>query len=273
LTTRHTIGFALIVCLTGWAFSTGASSADPKQFTASDFLAQGREALNSNKPDEAIHAFDSAIALDSTNAVVFYNRAAARRQKRDIDGALADYDTAISIDPAYANAYRARGNIFHLKGEKGRAISDYNRAIELKPNDAPTYFLRAILWVNEKDHIKAYQDFDRAIMENPKYAEAYIRRGRLYHDDGKLELALADYDAAIAAEPANEDAYTRRGEVVLQMRKPGENFDRVIANFEQAVKTNPNSRMAKEQLQVGLALQQMFEYAKAERQNKAQQQK
>jgi hypothetical protein len=41
-------------------------------------------------------------------ALAYNNRGIVKRNKGDIDGAIADFDRAITINPKYANAYRNR---------------------------------------------------------------------------------------------------------------------------------------------------------------------
>jgi len=105
------ISFALFAGLTGMVMfaSTSASAAEPSQSSVDELVTRGREALAARRPEEAISAFDSVIALDPANAIAFHYRGSARMQKQDSDGALADVEKAISIDPGYAMAYRTRG--------------------------------------------------------------------------------------------------------------------------------------------------------------------
>ena len=44
------------------------------------------------------------------DAEAYYNRASAREEKRDLDGAIKDYDEAIRLKPDYAEAYYNRAS-------------------------------------------------------------------------------------------------------------------------------------------------------------------
>src|SRR3954463_3188484 len=214
---RRSISFAALAglaALTVIVLLCGPAKAQPDVDT---YIAQGREALKARKPDDALSAFDSAIALDAANSSAFAFRASARMQKQDRDGALADVEQAISIDPLYALAYRIRAVIWSIKKDRVRAIEDFNRAIELDPDDAMAYFARGIFMANaEKNHTAAIEDFGRTIAANPRYVEAYLQRGQLYQLDKKYDLAFADYDAAVKADPNSTRALTKRGELRLK---------------------------------------------------------
>jgi hypothetical protein len=68
MTIGRKISFALVVCWIATAsLSSNLCATEPEQVTVGDLIAQGREALNTGKLDEAISAFDSAIALDPAN--------------------------------------------------------------------------------------------------------------------------------------------------------------------------------------------------------------
>jgi len=53
--------------------------------------------------------------------------------KRDFERAITDYNTAIALDPSNANAYNNRATIHFQKGDYVRSIADLTRAIEIKP--------------------------------------------------------------------------------------------------------------------------------------------
>jgi tetratricopeptide (TPR) repeat protein len=241
-------------------------AAEAAQPSVDAFMAQGREALRARKPDDALSAFDSVIALDAANPRALFYRGAARMQKQDRDGALADVEKALSIDPGYAEAYRLRAVIWSIKKDNGRAIQDFNHAIELDPKDAMAYFARGIFMANaEKNHAAAIEDFGRTISANPRYVEAYMQRGQLYEIEKQFDLAFADYDAAVRADPNNSRAYTKRGETWLRFKQSEENFDRAIADFEQAARLSPDDPLKKVQLQATVGMKELFRTMNAEK--------
>lgn len=99
----------------GASASTSAStsqslSPSPADKAEADKLKQSGNALMSNKKyDEAIAAYDKAIALDPTNAVYYSNRAAAHSSKGDHLSAVGDAEKAISVDVQFIKAYHRLG--------------------------------------------------------------------------------------------------------------------------------------------------------------------
>jgi len=234
---------------------------------ADGLIAQGREALKRGDLDTAMSALDTAITLDSANALALHSRGVVRMLKRDYDGAIADLDRALSIDANDFEGYRVRGNVWFLKRDRDRAISDYNRAIDINPHDPVAYLLRGIYWIAQNNRAKAILDLDRAIVEDPHSVEAYLQRGLLYEYERKYDLAFADYDAAIGISPYNARAYTRRAGIWLQRGPSEENLNRAIADLQQAVRVNSSDQLAKGQLQQMIAMKELLQKAKSE--NKA----
>ena len=60
------------------------------------------------------------------------NRAFARQQKGDIEGAMADFDAAIQCSPGRAYVYNNRGVARRTQGDMDGALADFIEAIRLK---------------------------------------------------------------------------------------------------------------------------------------------
>ena len=91
--------------------------------------------------DGAIADLDRAIKLDSKNAVAYYERAYAKRQKKDITGAIADYTRAIELDGKDGDFYKGRGDVRVEKKQYGAAVNDIQKATELEPKNGDYYGL------------------------------------------------------------------------------------------------------------------------------------
>ena len=79
---------------------------------------------------------DKAIALDSDNAYLYYNRANVYARQKDYPRAIADYTKAISIDSHLAEAYYNRGLVYIYYKKVDAGIKDLSRAGELGLVDA-----------------------------------------------------------------------------------------------------------------------------------------
>ncbi len=100
----------------------------------------------------------------------YYNRAQAKRLKKDSAGAIADYTRAIELGSTNPAAYNNRGNARAENNDRDGAIADYTRAIELKPDYARAYYNRAVTKQAKGDATGAKADFKTAAKLDPDLA-------------------------------------------------------------------------------------------------------
>ncbi|MCA1818395.1 MAG: hypothetical protein LC746_18795, partial [Acidobacteria bacterium] len=100
----------------------------------------------------------------------FARRAAERRVRGDLDGALSDYDKAVAADPRSAEIYVKRGGVRRAKGDLDGALSDFDAAYALDP---------------------------RSVQNDRFVAQAFSDRGSVRTEKLDIVGALADYDKAL----------------------------------------------------------------------------
>ena len=76
-------------------------------------------------------------------AQAYFNRALAKDNLKDYQGAIDDYSKAISINPQNASAYANRGIVKQLVGDMDGACADWGRASSMGNKNAAK-------WVNEE---------------------------------------------------------------------------------------------------------------------------
>lgn len=195
------------------------------------------------------------------DAVVHFNRAAAKARRSDYVGAVADCDRAIAINPNYADAYSFRGLNKSILGNLQGAITDFDHAITLNPNNADYYHRRGNCKAKQRDHDGAITDLDCAIYLNPHDEGAYAVRGAAKMAKNDHDGAIADYDQAIAMNPHDSELYFNRGITKVMKVKDGhyaeegptvEDLDRAIqedlgeaiADFNNTIALTPDNQEA-----------------------------
>jgi tetratricopeptide (TPR) repeat protein len=106
------------------------------------------------------------------NAEAFNNRGTARRDKGDLNGALADFTEALRLKPDYAEAFNNRGTARRDKGDFDGALADFTEALRLKPDYAEAFNNRGTARRDKGDFDGALADFTEALRLKPDYAEA-----------------------------------------------------------------------------------------------------
>lgn len=120
----------------------------------------------------------TARAQTSTAAARFYaQRGNARYASEKWEQAIADYDTALSIDPRNAAGFNARGLTWLALKDYGLAIRDFNQAIKLAPDFAAAYANRGLARLRQGREAKASQDFARCF-ELDESLRAYVEELR-----------------------------------------------------------------------------------------------
>jgi hypothetical protein len=90
----------------------------------------------------------------------------------DLDEAIIAFDRAIAVAPDLSVAYLNRGLAYDRQGESTRAIADLDRAIRHAPQSARAYYNRSLLLRKNGDTRRADLDERRAISLDNRYQAA-----------------------------------------------------------------------------------------------------
>jgi tetratricopeptide (TPR) repeat protein len=165
----------------------------------------------------------------------YYNRAYAKQNKGDYDGAIADFSRAIELNPEYVDAYDNRANSRQSQGDYDGVIADSDRALQLDPKDSYGYSDRAYAEQCKGDLKSAIEDDNRAIELDHTNGYVFTQRGYCKEMEGDLPDAMADYDRAIKIQPTGAYAYSERAYAEEAMNE----FDRALADYDRALELNP----------------------------------
>jgi tetratricopeptide (TPR) repeat protein len=175
-------------------------------------------------------------------------RAAERRVKGDLEGALVEYDRALAADPRAADIYAKRGGVRRAKGDLEGALADYDQAYALDPRAlqddrfvADAFSDRGNVRVEKLDMSGALADFDKAIACYRGNPDIYFRRGQARLINGEYVAALTDIDSGLALKPDDKlasIAYAVRGYV--NVKRGDEAAAR--RDFDQSLKLNKEGK-------------------------------
>jgi tetratricopeptide (TPR) repeat protein len=148
--------------------SVAPESSPANEESVEDLVQRGIEKGKAGDLDGAIADFTRAMELNPKDDAPYYNRAQAKRLKKDAAGAITDYTRAIELGSTNPAAYNNRGNARAENNDRDGAIADYTRAIDLKPDYARAYYNRAVAKKEKGDAAGAAADLKHAQQLDPK---------------------------------------------------------------------------------------------------------
>lgn len=158
----------------------------------------GNVLLASGRRDEALAAFDAALALGLDHPDVHYNRANALKQAGRHDEAEAAFRRTLILAPAHAMAHNNLANLHRDHGRWEKAVVGCRRAITLDPE-----------WTRAQDNLHGTLQ----AMSAAGQGESALRHAILWrrdHPDHALARHLTAAMTGEGADPRASDIYVKR---------------------------------------------------------------
>ncbi len=134
----------------------------------------------------------------------YYDKAMAKAEASDYDGAIKLLDKAIETNSDYTEGYNARGEMYGHKHEHQKAIDNYSSSLKIDANQKEILFKRAQEKMKLHQLNAAIPDLSKVIELDNKHAKAYLNRGECYSKTKQVDKACEDWNKA--AELGNRNA-------------------------------------------------------------------
>lgn len=190
----------------------------------------------------------SVSAQNAARAVEAYNSGLEFQNRGSLQEALAAYDRAIAINPKMLDAYNNRATIKLSAGDSTGALADLTRVIELTSNHPLSFYNRGSVYLELQKYDEAIKDFTRAIeifmgltqsYDQKAHAMSHNNRGNALMAKGEAKAALVDYERSLQIIPGSVEALTGRGSARQQL---GE-FAAAVADYSKALETAPKNTL------------------------------
>lgn len=172
--------------------------------------------------EEAMVCFDQALAIDSSNADLHFNRGKALKCIGRIEDALQSTDLVLARNSDYLEKFEFltfRAELFHSLNRYQEALNDLDRAILIEPRRADVHMFNnrgivlRLLGRNEESLVS----HEQAIALEPTFAQAHLNCGVVLRNLGRDHEAMACFNRAIAIKPDYSDAYVYRGNMLSEL--------------------------------------------------------
>lgn len=240
---------------------------------------RGTDAYKKRDFPVAIEAYTTAFSHDPDNMSLLTNRAAAKLESGDVDGAIADCQQAVTENrerqlrtdfKIIARAYSRMGNAYVKKEDYDSAITAYEKSLVEASDRKVTMALREAESIRKKRAEEAYINpemstkerqegnelflagkfpesiakYTEAIKRNPKDAAPYSNRAAAYMKLGEFPMAMKDCDKCLEIDPNFVKAYIRKGKIHFFMKE----YHKCLTIYEKGLKLAPNNRELREGL-------------------------
>lgn len=129
---------------------------------------------------EAIRVLSDSIAMDSTNAHLYLNRAKAYFANEQVGQAMVDINSSLQYDPNNIDTYLLLADVYYALGDEANIASTLNRAVEVNPLDPRPYVKLAELNLLQQNFNLAIGYVDKSLELSSYNPRAYFVKGMCY---------------------------------------------------------------------------------------------
>ena len=195
--------------------------------------------------EEAIGAFDQALAAGYVNWEIYDFRGRTNRSLGNLEESVEDFTRAIEEDEDNFWGWSNRGEDLITLGDFFGAIDDFTKALDKGADHWWVFYkLGEAYYLTEEDQFKdeAHAALDQAIALEPTFADSRRLRGELkLYRFGDPEAALEDLNIAIEyGDPNDPGLYELRGDAYRQLGEWGPCIDDFNVMIDDSVELIPN---------------------------------
>jgi tetratricopeptide (TPR) repeat protein len=182
-------------------------------------------------------------AIDATpdSYIAYENLAQARRERGQLDEALALYARALPLAPAGSPGYQAvihnsMGLVLTQQGSTVAAIAHFTDAVRLNPGFVEPRINLANALASTGRSAEAVAHYQKAVELNPGLTEGHVGLGAALLSQGKAEEAIAQYTEALRLDMNLAEAHNGLGAALSAAGKD----DQAMPHYRDAVRLKPD---------------------------------
>ena len=130
--------------------------------------------------NDAIQILSDSIAMDSTSAHLYLNRAKAYFANEQVGQSMVDINKSLQLDPNNIETYLLLADVYYALGDKDNIASTLNRAVEINSLDARPLVKLAELNLLQQNFNLAIGYVDKALGLSSYNPRAYFVKGMCY---------------------------------------------------------------------------------------------
>ena len=214
------------------------------------FINEADSLFEEGKLNQAIAAYEQAIANNPDNPSLYLSMARAQIYMSQFDGALESADRALILNNNNPQAHALKAWALDFTGDYTQAEASIKQALELDQENALAHAIYAEVLMDK--YLTGQADLgtlDKAIEESrlaksidPTLLESRRARGYVLWNTGNFEEAIQEYQAALAVNDKIADLHMALGYNYRSLAEP--QYDQAVQEFLQAYALNPTDPAA-----------------------------
>ena len=200
------------------------------------WLLLGNARSLANRSAEAEACFSICISLNQESETAYYNRARARFELKNFEGANTDYSAAIQLNSSEPAYFANRALISLGNNQWAAAERDLTLAIACPDVETRVYFLRHQARLAQENKVGAEADLQQFLSVPPLDEESLIMRGVVFYEQGDVERAMEDFEQAIELNPASSSAWINKATILTDAEG---GLEQAIAAMTRVVELEP----------------------------------
>ncbi|HKC01880.1 MAG TPA: tetratricopeptide repeat protein [Sphingomicrobium sp.] len=181
--------------------------------------------------NQAMRGFDDAVARAPKNASPLLDRAFARLEAKQFDGAEQDVAAALAIEPTNLRALQARAQISSTRNDYGAAVAALTQALSTGGPNGRILAQRAEAFRQLKNYEKALADTQTALDIGYVSPALRLLRINILLQQGSLADVAAECDRLVKENPSSDFAMVVAGKTYMAIglrQKAMDSFDRAL---------------------------------------------
>ncbi|MDT9179478.1 MAG: tetratricopeptide repeat protein [Limnospira sp. PMC 1238.20] len=206
-------------------------------------LDRGNQLLRSGKPEEAVAAFQKAIALHPHFHWSHYKLGESLGALGRWEEAVDAYKKAVKYNPDLYWAYHKLGETLNKLGCWEEAVRCFRKAIDFNPKAVEPN--PDLYWAYQKlgetlHHLWRFEEavtaFRQAIAVNPTAKWSYFHLAEVLAQQDEWSEAIASYQKAIALDLTDPQVFWGLGRALEALKR----WDEAIATYQKTIELNAN---------------------------------
>jgi tetratricopeptide (TPR) repeat protein len=195
-------------------------------------------ALEENKQEEAVAAFDQSLQVDPTNFAALNGLLTLHARNNRIDLAQSKVEQLLASNPNSATLHYFRAHVYRVQNDFQAAEAEFRKSLELDSNYIASYSALGEMFIGMKQQDRAIAEYQKILSIRPDNAAIYTMIGILEDSRNNYDVAADNYRKAL--EKDQNATFAANNLAYMYAERGKGNLDEALRLAQGVVQKNPN---------------------------------